>query len=343
MIKISVIIPVYNVEAYLAKCIDSVLNQTLKEIEIVILNDGSTDNSEEIIKGYLSKDNRIKYYCHKNIGLGPTRNLGIKHSQGEYLAFVDSDDFISEDMLECLYNMAIQESADVVCGEVYRYKDNKEKNLRQSLNNIKTYLLEDDSKDLFYREYYFGNKYSHNACDKIYNAGIVKDNNIIFEDNKKIYSEDNFFQIQLLQKVSKISFISKGKYYYRIRSNSISESYKFNLIERHLRMIKDLKKNGVCKGEIDQEAVDLLAFEVIIMHALNVVGSKKKFSEFTCGMKEIANDKVFIESIKCIRKNGSARLQPNRAKRVFIKIISSLILCNCTSIASCLVYAKYKF
>ncbi|HBH6553357.1 TPA: glycosyltransferase family 2 protein, partial [Enterococcus faecium] len=93
-VKISVIVPCYNVEKYIDECINSLINQTLKDIEIILLNDGSTDNTLAILKKYEKLDSRIKVYEHKNMGLGPTRNRGIKIANGEFLAFVDSDDFV---------------------------------------------------------------------------------------------------------------------------------------------------------------------------------------------------------------------------------------------------------
>ncbi|PPS21321.1 glycosyltransferase family 2 protein [Brachyspira murdochii] len=109
MIKISVIIPVYNVESYLRECLDSVINQTLKDIEIICIDDNSTDNSYNILLDYQKIDNRIKIIKHKeNLGLGPARNSGIKVAIGEYIYFIDSDDYISDNYINALYESAIK-------------------------------------------------------------------------------------------------------------------------------------------------------------------------------------------------------------------------------------------
>ena len=118
--KVSVIIPVYNVEKTLPRCIDSVIGQSLKDIEIILVDDGSPDKSPEICDEYRCKDSRIKVFHKPNEGLGYTRNYGIERAQGEYVAFVDSDDYIASDMLDKLYNTAIKEDADVVYGGYYR-------------------------------------------------------------------------------------------------------------------------------------------------------------------------------------------------------------------------------
>ncbi|MDR3257037.1 MAG: glycosyltransferase, partial [Endomicrobium sp.] len=119
--KVSVIIPVYNVEPYVKDCLDSVVNQTLKDIEIVCVNDGSTDNSWRVLEEYAARDSRIKIITQANQGLACARNNGIKVAKGEYIGFVDSDDWISLDFYEKLYDNAKIENADVCVGNVKSY------------------------------------------------------------------------------------------------------------------------------------------------------------------------------------------------------------------------------
>ena len=117
-IKVSVIVPVFNVESYLNESLDSILNQTLKDIEIICINDGSTDNSLDILETYSKKDKRIKIISKENEGQGVARNVGLDNAQGEYISFVDSDDFIKRDMLEKLYNKAENNDLDLVMCKV---------------------------------------------------------------------------------------------------------------------------------------------------------------------------------------------------------------------------------
>ena len=125
-IKISVIVPVYNVEKYLLECLDSIINQTLKEIEIICVNDGSTDNSLSILKEYASKDNRIILIDKENEGLGYTRKVGLDNATGKYILFCDSDDFYSElTAFEELYNYIEKVKVDVVIFECIRFDKNK--------------------------------------------------------------------------------------------------------------------------------------------------------------------------------------------------------------------------
>ena len=127
MIKVSVIIPVYNVEDYLAQCIDSIVCQTLKEIEIICVDDGSTDKSYEILQEYEKKDNRIKLLQQKNAGAGIARNKGMKIAQGKYLAIVDSDDFFELDMLEKAYVQCEKDNADICVFRSDKYDTQNQK------------------------------------------------------------------------------------------------------------------------------------------------------------------------------------------------------------------------
>lgn len=119
-IKISIVVPVYNAEKYLSKCLDSLINQTLKEIEIICINDGSKDNSETILRAYQQKDSRIQVISQENKGLSITRNIGIAAAKGEYIGLVDSDDWLDLDFYEKLYNAAKKYNSDIAAGDFYR-------------------------------------------------------------------------------------------------------------------------------------------------------------------------------------------------------------------------------
>ena len=127
MIKVSIVIPVYNVQKYLHECLDSLINQTLKDIEIICINDGSTDNSLNILKEYALKDSRIKVIDKENEGQGIARNLGIELAQGEFIGFVDPDDWLEPEMLEMMYNQAKVLFSQVVICDYKKYfeDDNK--------------------------------------------------------------------------------------------------------------------------------------------------------------------------------------------------------------------------
>lgn len=121
MAKISVVVPVYNVEKYLKECIDSIINQTLEDIEIICVNDGSTDSSLEILNDYAKKDSRIIVINKSNSGYGHTMNMGLNAATGEYVGIIESDDFADKNMFEDLYKLAKEYDADIVKGDWYNY------------------------------------------------------------------------------------------------------------------------------------------------------------------------------------------------------------------------------
>jgi glycosyltransferase involved in cell wall biosynthesis len=202
---VSVIIPVYNSEKYLKKCLDSIVNQTLKNIEIIIINDGSNDNSEDIVKSY--KDTRIKYIAQENKGVSAARNLGMDIATGKYISFIDSDDWVDLDFLEKLYTTAEKYNADIAVAGIIRDRNNR----------IKSYLK-------FENEIITNDKFQKlSLCDvpeisyvwnKLYKSSSLKKINLKFEKNR-IY-EDVLFTPQVLIKLDKLVTVP-NTYYYRFR------------------------------------------------------------------------------------------------------------------------------
>lgn len=215
MIKVSVIVPVYNVEKYIEKCLDSLVNQTLKEIEIIVVNDGSLDNSQDIIDKYVKKyPNKIKSFIKENGGQGSARNYGLKESVGEYIGYVDSDDYVSLDMFEKLYNKAKEKDADIVIT-----RDSKVKEDGRIYENIFVKKIIDNKENSF-----FGNM---GVCNKIYKRELIVSNNILFKD--KMWYEDLAFTLKLLINANKIEYcIENSLYYYLERSGSTMNNSNIN-------------------------------------------------------------------------------------------------------------------
>ena len=204
MIKVSVIVPVYNVENYLVKCLDSLVHQTLKDIEIIVVNDGSPDNSQNIIDTYVKKyPKKIKAFSKKNGGQGSARNYGLKYAKGEYIAFVDSDDYVDLDMFFKMYNKAKEDNSDIViCGNKNISLDGKIIGIEkaQIYNNLDLDIL-------------FGKMAVWN---KIYKKEILKG----IEFRNKYWYEDLDYSIKVLLNNSKISFMDDALYNYLIRPGS---------------------------------------------------------------------------------------------------------------------------
>ena len=149
MCKVSIIVPIYNAEKYLERCLDSLISQSFRDIEILAINDGSIDRSLEILKRYESIDNRIKIINNSNVGVSETRNIGIMESKGEFIVFVDSDDWIDKDMIEKMYKFMTNEKSDmVICTYIREFREySKEKKF--NLPEINIYENEQVKNDLF--------------------------------------------------------------------------------------------------------------------------------------------------------------------------------------------------
>ncbi len=208
MPKVSVIVPVYNVENYIDKCLNSLVNQTMQDIEIIIVNDGSTDNSEKIIKNYLEQyEEKIKYVVKQNGGLSDARNFGMKYATGDFIAFLDSDDYVDYTLYEKMYNKAIKDNCDFVeCDFIWKY-DNKE------------------VKDI---GYIYKDKY-----EMLANARVVAWNKLIKKElldktqikfPKGLRYEDVEFFYKLIPHIEKFGFVKQCLIYYVQRKNSIANT-----------------------------------------------------------------------------------------------------------------------
>lgn len=209
-IKVSVIVPIYNTEKFLEKCIESILNQTLEEIEIILINDGSTDNCHKICQEYAEKNkDKIRYINNKNIGCSATRNLGIELARGEYIAFVDSDDYIDKKMYEEMYREATSKNYDVVISGIIYEGNEKRIEITYPKKIKKAYdWLKLDRKIA-------------NPVNKIFKKDKIIMEKISFI-TKSHNGEDLFFCFKIMLTTVKISVIEKAYYHYVFhKSNSI--------------------------------------------------------------------------------------------------------------------------
>lgn len=206
---ISIIVPVYNVENYLERCLQSLINQTYKNIEIVCVNDGSTDNSLNILNKFQKKDSRIKIISQENQGLSEARNVGIKNSSGKYIGFVDSDDWVDLDYYEKLYNALIDSKSDFACANTKFFDNGKISYIKFQQNQI---FSEFDKK--------IDNYKNGSVCDKLYKKSLFLDNDIKFI--KGYFYEDNIVLLQLTYYSKKIVTINTVSYYYFKNNNSIT-------------------------------------------------------------------------------------------------------------------------
>lgn len=217
MPKISIIVPIYNVEKYINKCVDSILGQTFKDFELILVDDGSPDRCGKICDEYAQKDARVKVVHKENGGLSDARNRGIEEAKGEYIGFVDSDDYIDKDMYEILYDSLIENNADIsVCGVYDCYSD------RIAQNNIDGKMHVFSNQEAL-KEVLYGKKLTAFAVNKLYKREVF--DNMRFPVGK-IY-EDSFLIPTIFANSEKIVLVSVPKYYYLHREGSIT-SFKFS-------------------------------------------------------------------------------------------------------------------
>jgi len=226
--KLSIIVPVYNAEKHLKECLDSIINQTLTEIEIIIINDGSTDNSKELILEYVRNDCRITFIDSVNEGVSAARNKGIERAQGQYIGFVDADDYIAPTMYQRLFDIAEENNSSIAICNAIEVAEKQEFKKRLQLHN-ESFLIRDKT-DLVLDLLSF--KYDSANWNKIYASNIVKRYNLKFDKQLAIW-EDLLFNLKFIVYADKITTLSEGLYYYRVHDTSVIANSKLLLSEQY--------------------------------------------------------------------------------------------------------------
>jgi glycosyltransferase involved in cell wall biosynthesis len=236
---VSIIVPIYNVEKYLNKCIDSLIKQTYNKIEILLVNDGSKDNSNIIMEEYAKQDKRVKCFYKNNGGLSDARNYGLKNSNGEYVMFIDSDDYIALNAVELLVNSIKENSSEIaVCDMSYVYDDHQ---TYTSGGNFDTLSFNDNHEVIFI---------NNSACNKLFKISLFDD--IKFPTG--LWYEDLACIPIVLSKAKKVSKINEALYFYVQRGDSIAHtiSNKIFDIYQAIKMISDYYDNHQLDKEINK-------------------------------------------------------------------------------------------
>lgn len=208
-ILVTVIVPCYNVEKYIEKGLNSLINQTLKDIEIIVINDGSNDNTLKILNEFKKNDKRIRIIDKKNEGVSAARNIGLKEAKGKYICFMDSDDWLEKDFLEKMYNKISENDYDMVACDTYAIYPNKKKYIKSNINDNQ------DEKKLMIDAYTV-------IWNKIYKKEIIKD---IYFDNSISFCEDVLFLYEVYLKVKRVGSIHEPLYNYLQREKSLTYTY----------------------------------------------------------------------------------------------------------------------
>ena len=295
--KLSIIVPVYGVEKYIDKCLNSLVKQSLKEIEIIVVNDGTKDNSQKIIDKYVKKyPDKIKSYIKENGGQGSARNYGLKKATGEYIGYVDSDDFVEKDMYKKLYNKAKENNYDiVVCGNYNVSEDYQNKNIDTFINNYNT-----DLENIFFGKMAVWNK--------IYKRDILIKNKLEFKE--KVWYEDLAFTLKAIMNSNTFAFIDEPLYDYLIREGSTmnNSNVKRNLeiLEAFNDILSYIQHN---KKEEYFSKIEFLAIDHIYISAIVRV------------LKAEADDKVKRETINKLIDYMNKKF-PNYKNNKYINTLS---------------------
>lgn len=282
--SLSIVLPVFNVEKYLERCIKSILEGTYKDLELVIVNDGTKDDSENIIIRYLEKYNNITYIVKENGGLSHARNVGYTYAKGEYIAFFDSDDYIKKDMYEKLMAKVKDYNYDIVVCDLYMEYEQTGKKIYVGSNVEKEYKdVEEDNNEISIRKEIMENIYIavHN---KIYKKELIEktfENGMPFVNG--MYYEDIVYTYSILQNTRSISFVKEPLYYYVQRIGSISNNYDKKLYDI-ITSVEMLIENAVENNRFED-----------YKEILEYIGIRYMYGTFMKRIAKTKNKKIYLE------------------------------------------------
>lgn len=304
MIEFSVIIPIYNTEKYLARCINSIINQTYKKMELILVDDGSTDNSKKICDKFARNYKMIKVVHQKNKGVSAARNVGLKLASNEYIVFVDSDDWIEKETLENLYNVIKHNEIDCIVSNL------KEKVRKKVTNKNQIQTWEKEIEKLIITEKI------NSPVNKVYRNSIIKSNNIKFDEEISI-GEDLLFNIEYFINSKKIYILNKKLYHYEIsNNNSLTRKYKKDKYEQLMYVNNRIEKiTHSLESTKIKEAISYIKLKSICSCILEL------FHE-NCSV----STKEKVDFIKRVRKENSIIVIKNiNFKILLISIIYSFL------------------
>lgn len=259
--KISIIVPVYNVEKYISKCLDSIVNQIYRNIEVIVVNDGSTDKSGLICDEYAEKYNNIKVFHKENEGVSSARNLGIDNASGEYIAFVDPDDYIDKNMYEILYKEIIKSKSDIaMCSFFYV----KESEVIYTGNKEKTIIL--SKEEVIYKYFNGVNPFSGSFLwNKLFRRELFRD---IRLDTRLIIQEDTEVLLRIFDRINSLVYIDRPLYFYLIRKGAATEGIistgKLNTDISLLKIYEYTEKNLPQYKSIALDNYSVCCFNIIV-------------------------------------------------------------------------------
>lgn len=308
---VSIVVPIYNVEKYVERCLESILNQTYKNIEVILVNDGTTDSSRVIAKSFEDRDKRFVLLDKQNGGLSSARNYGFVNCNGEYIAFIDSDDFISKDYVEKLLS-AFDYQTDVVIADYAIYDENKKKYYLHSSMLNKNEIISVEGKMELLNNLLLAGSNIMPVWKNMYRVAFLKSNNLEYASEREVYSEDVLYNLAAYHLARKIKIIDEIVYYHLIVGDSLSQGYRKTIFtmkkELYNRIISYCEKN-----------IDKAIIEVYSSRKPNIIASsililcKCDYNEAIENIRELLDD----EDVKNILSLECSNISPFRHRILF--------------------------
>ncbi|MBR3988861.1 MAG: glycosyltransferase [Clostridia bacterium] len=339
---VSVVVPVYNVEKYLNRCISSIANQTYKNLEIILVDDGSPDNCPQICDEWAAKDIRVKVIHKKNQGLGLARNTGIDNATGDYICFFDSDDSIEPDTIETCVNIALEHNAELV---VFGH-DDVTPDMKLLGTHIpcpkKNLFTADEVKEVLLPYSLYSNLETGedwnivmSAWNKLYSMNIIKKSGWRFASEREIISEDFYSLTELYGYLGSVYILDKAFYHYTVNNASLSRSYRPDRFER-IKVFYDVmnslsKRMGLC--DVLDQSIKGVTFGLIIGTMKIIVASELSFKQRCSELRKIVKDN-FLQNLVSETEYSGAGWQ----KKLLYKATKNKLVLLCFL----LVYLKNK-
>lgn len=320
MVKVSIILPIYNVEKYLDRCMNSLLNQTLRDIEIIMVDDGSPDNCPRMCDDYAKNDNRVKVIHKQNAGLGFARNSGLEIATGEYVAFVDSDDYVGVNLYKTLYEKAEKCKCDAVfCGfrtEVkpnkWIYSDEVKADAVWNGSEVRCFMLDMIASAAGVKA---ERLFQMSVWHSIYKRSIIEENHLSFVSEREVASEDIPFQIDYLSKANTVAYIKETFYSYCLNGTSLTATLKPEKYARYKQLRACLLSKSTDAEYVSR--VNRLFIGYTRSHLYDIINSTWKHK--VAMIKEIQSDDIWKE----IRLGYSPANLPFVSKSIYILLLSS--------------------
>lgn len=296
----SIIIPIYNAGTTILPLLDSLLKQDYNDFEIIIVNDGSNDNSEVVVKKYEKKFKNFKYIYKKNGGTSSARNTGLVNASGEYVLFADADDKYEKDALLKLYNFVNGQKRELVCFNYYNYYLDNHKKIALELNNKRIYL-DKEKAILNFLNYNYINSYASAVWNKVYKRKIIKHNGLKFSESL-VLGEDLIFNIEYFCCIKHMDLFNEPLYYYLQSENSIMRSHRKNnteYVKAYIPVLNDLLVRYDCKN------LKYKIHEFYISNFFGVINNEARNPSYQSGKEKI---KDFCKQEKAIKEKAVAKM-----------------------------------